>query len=1046
MSKFWKLCKAALIFLLLVLVVSLIWWGGPDIRLGESRPLEPVLWRLGLILFILFLVISPLLLRMLSWLWQRFSPQASGPLAQDPEEAACAELLGQVQHFYRQHGATVLQRCWGWFPFFSPHYVCLGSQSSISKLIDRWPDVIDWDSNTTPVGRVLITHGQCWLFFTEDQVRVWAIYLKNRTSAKAMVVVVPSEEWRHPQGGGIWATTIGQVLAVWKKNNHRLLSVWILSTTRPVSAPPPHPDDVLPWGFVLPSNPKHTASALSECSSEFLHAFRTCLLNPDYTTDSHQELFLLADDFQNDLLHTQLFVNKWNRLGVLRGFFWAPQNNEYSLPCFNHFLKLLRSDQQTSMWVFKRRLMGWGVVSFFMLAICLWTFDQTVLRSLRHAAAQKTWLSAVSKLSMETAAFANYPAPLSQLLPVFNQLDSMQSFVEQQLQEPLPDVVSAWTERVRGDWLLRYLLPRLHLDNLAFMAAQKNPDAETLYNALAFGSMLDQPRQANTELLNSVLSQWGLNIEQKQEVLHHLKYRPSNASFTQNPAFSQYADWRVYLSKQENFSLDMRIWSGILNESQPSRARDLDLTALLGPSASWFSEGDKLAWIFTFDGLNQGVRPAYSRFEEWGEEYYWVVFGRQQTLSLDDLDALNVKMHLLYAKKAIQAWNEWFTNIAVVPPKDVAEAVALAQLFSSDESPLVRLLSSLEQTMPFPNKKNTSWLQRIGTRVKEDWAQLQFQLGWRRSPRPSLPSSDPALLISNAFVQLQNFFADIKGKSAARERMQNALRDIASYLEKVSSAQQLGIKPPPKETLLALRGQVNKWPAPLKSIGQSMVFLSEEKTKQSMTESLGRQLTDLSSFKRCQLALDFPYNPKSSTDQPWIDFVEDFSPQGAVAKLHGLYADPVSAVSLDRDQQWLEQAWAIRHAWFPSQGPALQFSFKPVFLSPEIRMVKIRMGEELWVFAHGEEVERRTFWPPMNGFPAVEIEVTSVKNDVFKQTFDGQWALLRWMHQATQTLSDDPRKWLFKFVFPSGTLEWVVTTEKNKNPFDVTMFKNLCKY
>jgi hypothetical protein len=49
------------------------------------------------------------------------------------------------------------------------------------------------------------------------------------------------------------------------------------------------------------------------------------------------------------------------------------------------------------------------------------------------------------------------------------------------------------------------------------------------------------------------------------------------------------------------------------------------------------------------------------------------------------------------------------------------------------------------------------------------------------------------------------------------------------------------------------------------------------------------------------------------------------------------------------------------------------------------------------------------------------------------------------MQQAIQTTSDDPRKWLFQFVFPYGSLEWVVTTENNKNPFDLALFKNLCK-
>ena len=79
-----------------LLFAALIWWLGPEIRIGDSRPLDPPGWRIAVILFVPALLLIPLLGGALAWSWRQIRPRRV-EAAPDPVRLACRDLLQQLR-------------------------------------------------------------------------------------------------------------------------------------------------------------------------------------------------------------------------------------------------------------------------------------------------------------------------------------------------------------------------------------------------------------------------------------------------------------------------------------------------------------------------------------------------------------------------------------------------------------------------------------------------------------------------------------------------------------------------------------------------------------------------------------------------------------------------------------------------------------------------------------------------------------------------------------------------------------------------------------
>lgn len=76
--------------------------------------------------------------------------------------------------------------------------------------------------------------------------------------------------------------------------------------------------------------------------------------------------------------------------------------------------------------------------------------------------------------------------------------------------------------------------------------------------------------------------------------------------------------------------------------------------------------------------------------------------------------------------------------------------------------------------------------------------------------------------------------------------------------------------------------------------------------------------------------------------------------------------------SATNDARWLQRASVLGKAWFPKQRQGINFGFQPVFLSPSVRIVHLRIGDVVWSYAHGQELEQKITWVPEAGTQRVE--------------------------------------------------------------------------
>lgn len=1040
-AKLLAVAKIVLLTVVVFLLFALIWWGGPDLRIGESRPLEPMIWRLAFIALLLLLCLSPLVWRMLTWLWRKFTPAPAPSQSVDATDAECLKLLKQIQFQSKLHAQTPGRRWRALMPFFAPDYLIQCGGQECEYLMSSWPHPIDWDSGEGVAGRAIVSHNQSWLIVNPSSLSNWAILLKRRRSVKGLIAIIDSSLWRFSASHSSIIDAIWLSLQTWKLSNNRLLPVWLVLCNQIVDETAFATSRDFPWGFSLPSRTSLLIRNFTRSKNIFSSLLQRQIVNPNLNTRASQDLMLVIDGCERDLSLAESAVTRLSRISAVRGLFWtwARLANKPS-PLMSLF-QLLEADQQRAFRTFGGQILNHGLLFLFLIVSFYWGMDQSIERSKRHSIAQDMWLKSIRVLQDTQVSLFQSPSDLPTQVASLDGLDALLIDTESQLKEKIPSTLQRFSDSLHESWVSRGLRPRLSIENIARVHKKPLITQDFLYESLAFSKMLDHPAHANFGLMQRVLSDFGISSAQQDSIIHHWSRFSTPATLRIQP---EVESWQRSLSEGDTaYSLEDRVWNGIQNEVRPAAARDFGLTQSLGPTAVWFEANSDVPWLFTYEGLQEGFRNSTDNFSEWADEYQWVMHGKDISLTRDDLDALTINLRMRYAKETIAAWRSWLRDLTLPRPRTLEDAVSRAQLFGSDESPITRLILALEHAMPVPNRSAETWSTRLRRRISDDWAKLQYEFHWRRSPHAMAVVNDPSISIGQAFAQLETYFPDDTGKSPARERLQATIQKLTSYWEKMYAAEQMQVKPPPNTELMASVTQAQTFPAPLKGIVLSLASGIEDQTKSGQIQSLSAALAEVPTYRQCKLAQTFPFNAASRSDLSWLEFLEDFAPQGRIAHLNDLYGSNLNAKP-SSDQLFLKQASAISKMWFPKQTPVLRFSMRSVSLGPKIRWVKLRMGDSLWTFAHGQEVEQAVTWPPENLPPTIELEVVSVSNEVLTTKFHGPWALLRLAQQATQQPLDAPEKSLLDFSFPWGQFELLLTFKDSSSPLNGKLWESMC--
>ena len=464
--------------------------------------------------------------------------------------------------------------------------------------------------------------------------------------------------------------------------------------------------------------------------------------------------------------------------------------------------------------------------------------------------------------------------------------------------------------------------------------------------------------------------------------------------------------------------------------------------------------------LFTAQGYVNSFLPAQKLFPQWVSEYQWVMGLETKSLSRNDWESLKALHNARYVEAAIHQWDLWFTGLHLNRVDGVLQAAERASLFGSEDSPITLLLAILEENIPLPQTKNTHFIDRVTTRVSDDWANLQYQFGWRANARASVNPNDPRRAIGQHFVILRRYFSDANGKSTERDRLLSSVTQIGQYLTQSDASSEMGIKPASNSTLKRIQIQAAQLPKPLKEITLSLISNSEGELQKDSQDNFAKELRHLPAYSSCESHGQFPLQLQSREEMLWRDFADDFSNQGKIPKFLSSQAalidttqspwkfKAVAAGSQNlsaKDLKWLERASKLSQSWFPDKSTDFTFFVRPVSLQSSVRVARIRFDDQYWSYSHGQQFTQKFVWSNNGNVPTLDMELVDVDGKSSKFQATGPWSLLRWVQSASQQTSSNPSKVLLDFQTEVGRLQLEVSTLENSNPLNLKLYEHLCR-
>lgn len=1040
-----RFLRTAFWCLLIFLIFALIWWGGPELRIGESRPLEPVGWRVGLIALILLIFCIPLLLRAYSYLFERLKMARSDPVV-DETLIACRAFLDQTR-------ARAGRR----LSWSIPDYLVAGEPEVVEQLIAKWPTVVVWQARIEGAGSAFLSGGRVYLIPEADSWAAWAKLLRWRRGLRGLLCCSDAQTWKNPQQLQAFMEQLHARGDLWRMKARRILPVWFLVASNQASHYPWRPSQSnSPWGVTLPPG-RFSDGAWSQLGDRFLRTFDHSLSDPAASPSQNQQWVKLRMQCQHLIADARYVLKRQadrslKRRIAVRGFHfvWSDESRAHGL---SGLLTILFQDNGRASLSLKWRFGKWALVSILGLVATALTIDATWLRLERHERVLRDWSLGVPQLPLLRLLDRGSESTLPEWILALNDVDLFVQDSRSLLGEELPLVGQILSDRIHTVAVHQGLLPLLHKASvLAYKQIKDSPDDR--YRYLAFSMMLNAPERANLKLMRGVLADMELTPAQATSVLEHWVRTPAR-----QPTSAEEADlsWkRASLRKIDKYSSEDMVWSAAREQLRPADAEDFSLDRYMGPNAAWFMPVGSVDWFFTHEGVMRGLRASREYYPTWAGEYRWVTGQPEMALTIDAQEAMELRLRTRYVQEATRAWQAWMEKLRLERVNDLPEAVDRASLFASEASPLIPLLDLLERHMPLPPSGQGSLWMRIKTRVASDWARLQYELGWRRSPKPPVPRADPRIPIAQNFALLQTYFGNSSGKSPARDRLLASVKGISDYLGLMNASDQLGTRTPRADVKRRLGAQALRLPSPLRELMLSLAESSDQEVKGEALASLKTQLEGIESFSQCMKSPIYPMDVSANSELAWSEFAEDFGAMGRVSEVWKTYAnDPqllkeISTSVSNSDKkglsngQWLQRAVAISKAWFPKPGQALSLRIKPVALSPEIRIVRLLVGETKWSYAHGQIFESNIDWSPDIGVPKVDMEIVAVNGEVTRLSYSGTWSLLRWATQAQQIGIADRSKVLLHFDGSKGSFQLLVSANGMNNPLDRGLYEGLC--
>ena len=386
--------------------------------------------------------------------------------------------------------------------------------------------------------------------------------------------------------------------------------------------------------------------------------------------------------------------------------------------------------------------------------------------------------------------------------------------------------------------------------------------------------------------------------------------------------------------------------------------------------------------------------------------------------------ALSQELEKQYITNYIDIWESLLANIQIVAPTSLAQTDLILTTLTSEASPLIQLLQTLQQNTTFALIQNASpKLQALNALLininNQGNTLYQLFVGMKDLHtylQTILHTSDPAAAA---------FFA-------AKNRMQHT-----SMNDPISQMRMLAEKSPEPIKVWFEKLTDHSWHFILEEAGHHIQYSWKTTVIPYYLPMVNR----------------FPLNPTATEEVDLQKFTNFFKPHGTLTSFYQSFLKPFINDS-SKEWQWkrfdnaelplsksllqqMQYAQQLQHALFPNDDDKLfvSFTLQPISLDKGASTVSLNINGQLITYQQSTpRLPRLLTWPGNNALHNTVINFSTLSQLPSIETTRGDWAWFRMVNKATQTIIS--RKELaLSFNINGHTARYTLFTQGHLNPF-----------
>ena len=465
--------------------------------------------------------------------------------------------------------------------------------------------------------------------------------------------------------------------------------------------------------------------------------------------------------------------------------------------------------------------------------------------------------------------------------------------------------------------------------------------------------------------------------------------------------------------------------------------------------------------LYTYYGYHELFLPNSEQLTQQLANTSWVL-GEQYQISASDNDfeLLRHRVHRRYLDDFVLQWRQLLADLTIQPFTSLEHAVEVLGILSSDQSPLLQLLSAVEkETSLLPATEQMASDGQVGgtwDAVKERWRDLTYSL--RGNSSEDLARFDTARVTSvfNELNQLVHQKGEAPPPVDGLIALINELFLELTSLTQTSSEELVKVKRKQIGQVLKKAQNASKqYPYPLDSMLSAITGDSASLIQGNVCQHI-QKVWESNVLNFCSVAIANRY-PIVQTQKQEItpeDFGRFFRQDGMLDQFFQQYL----AANVDRSQpqwRWVQQddaeacvsekslrqfkrAENIKISFFNpgSQTPSLGFSLKPISMSPEILNLNLTIDGQQLSYAHGPVVATPMTWPGPANTGQVSLQLLPrLAGRTSSLSFESPWALFRLFDQAKMSRGARSEQFLLDFSIGRRDIRFDLRANSAINPF-----------